>query len=84
MMLLQERMLSNFRSCIARNEQVKVDLKFEHVAEEHYTLDVAVGDYSLTTLQSLISLGKLYGKCYLTHELITPENILRFHFNIND
>jgi len=79
--MLQERMLSNFRSIIHRYEDcLPQELRFEEVSDFHSTLDINIEDFYLGTIDKIVSVFKKYPQ-YLTHETI--GNCLRIHFNLN-
>lgn len=79
---LQNRIITNFIACVARNEGSKVVLQLEEVGNGHHTLDVTVTNYLSTTVEALSRLAKMYAQ-YKTHELLGSRGtkwILRIHF----
>jgi len=79
--MLQERMLSNFRSIIRQYEDKVVELEMELVAGNHYTLDIKALNFYQDTVVKLINTAMKY-KQYRAHELL--DGYLRIHFELND
>lgn len=59
-------------------EKKRTDLKFEHVADTVYTLDVEAVEYHTDTIVKLILLVSQYPQ-FVTHELLN-NGLLRLHF----